>query len=53
MEKKVKTIEWKCTWCGMTKIRSIGRPDPGNCPRKGKTKDGRPKPHTWVKNRTL
>lgn len=52
MEKK-KVTEWKCTWCGTTKLCSIGRPNPGNCPRKGKTKDGKPKPHTWVINRKI
>lgn len=51
----MKMIEYKCSYCGDTAIRSItaGKPNPGTCFRKGKTKDGRTKPHTWVKNRTI
>lgn len=30
---------------------NAGRPNAGVCPRKGKTHDGRTKPHTWVINR--
>lgn len=43
-------IEWMCTHCGKktTRAATIGRPDPGRCPRK---KNG--EPHTWVKNREL
>lgn len=46
-------VEYKCSWCGRTMTRSItqGRPDPGSCPRKAKTRDGHAKPHTWVINR--
>jgi len=42
------SIKWQCTWCGSTTYGS-SRPPPGNCPRKPKTKDGKYKPHTWVK----
>lgn len=51
----MKFIEYKCSWCGCTATRSqsAGRPSPGVCPRKGKTKEGLSKPHTWVKSRTL
>ena len=51
MEKK--NIEYQCTWCGVKQIRSVnqGRPSPGSCPRKPKTKTGASKPHTWVINR--
>jgi|InofroStandDraft_1065614.scaffolds.fasta_scaffold07974_8 DNA-directed RNA polymerase subunit RPC12/RpoP len=51
----VKQIEYVCSYCGKKSVRSetMGRPAPGQCPRKGKTLDGRSKPHTWVKNRTL
>ena len=50
-----KFIEYKCSYCGNTSTRSAtaGKPSPGTCIRKGKTKDGRTKPHTWVKNRTM
>ncbi|MDY4588073.1 MAG: hypothetical protein SPD47_06450 [Oscillospiraceae bacterium] len=50
----IKTIEYKCSWCGATETRSTmaGRPSPGYCPRKPKSKDGTMKPHTWVKNRS-
>ena len=46
-------IEYKCSYCGATSTRGAnsGRPDSGNCSRKGKTKDGRYKPHSWVVNR--
>lgn len=44
-----KPARWMCTWCGRTMTSVTGRPYPGECPRKGKTRDGRPKPHTWVK----
>jgi len=48
-----KQVEYKCSYCGKTvkKYQSTGRPEPGTCPRKGKTKDGRTKPHSWVINR--
>lgn len=51
----VKIIEYKCSYCGSTATRAItaGRPTPGTCLRKGKTKDGRLKPHTWVKSRVI
>lgn len=46
-------IEYMCSYCGTKTTRSAtsGRPDPGTCPRKPKTKDGRGKPHSWVINR--
>lgn len=48
-----KQVQYKCSYCGAMTTRSAtaGRPDPGTCPRKGKTKDGRTKPHSWVINR--
>lgn len=47
--------EYICTWCGMRVARDnyAGRPQPGNCPRKPKSKDGKMKPHTWRINRHL
>ncbi len=50
-----KFYEYQCSYCGSKVIRSVnaGRPSPGTCLRKGKTKDGRTKPHTWVKSRSL
>lgn len=41
--------EYMCTYCGRKIIRaaSVGRPDPGKCPRK--SNGG---PHSWVVNRT-
>ena len=52
---EIKKIEYMCSWCGKRVMRTtrVGRPEPGQCPRKGKTADGRPKPHTWVINRKL
>lgn len=49
----VKYIQYMCSWCGKRVMRgaTTGRPDPGQCPRKNKTKDGRSKPHTWVINK--
>lgn len=52
----MKVIEYKCSWCGSTRTRTItqGRPDPGTCPRRrGKTLSGTTKPHVWVKSRIL
>ena len=48
-------IEYICTYCGAKKLKGLnmGRPEPGACPRKGKTADGRPKPHSWRRNRTI
>lgn len=44
------SVRWQCTYCGMIVNRQKGiRPQPGTCSRKGKTKDGRTKPHSWVK----
>lgn len=47
--------EYICSYCGRRCVRlaSQGRPAPGNCTRKEKTKDGKMKPHTWVFNRKL
>lgn len=48
-----KHIEYMCSWCGrkIVKGSAFGRPEPGQCPRKGKTRDGKMKPHTWTINR--
>ena len=53
MEKRNVTIEYVCTWCGEHKLlgKIYGRPAPGICPRKPKSRDGQSKPHTWVINR--
>lgn len=53
MLKSTNNIEYICTWCGkrITKRATSGRPEPGQCPRKPKTKDGMGKPHTWRINR--
>lgn len=47
--------EYICTYCGrkVQRTRGEGRPDPGNCPRKTKDKDGKMKPHSWRINRKL
>jgi hypothetical protein len=43
-------VKYQCTYCGTTSIQNQGnRPLPGNCSRKPKTKDGKYKPHSWVK----
>ena len=46
-------IEYMCRYCGLKTTRGVvmGRPMPGNCPKKGKTRDGKTKPHSWVINR--
>lgn len=48
-------IEYICSYCGAktVKSKSLGRPMPGNCPRKPKDKDGKMKPHSWRVNRHL
>jgi len=39
---------YHCSVCGAYTTAGKGfRPNPGTCSRKGKTKDGRTKPHTW------
>lgn len=46
-------IEYMCSYCGIkqTKAANAGRPMPGTCSKKGKTRDGKSKPHSWVVNR--
>lgn len=48
-----KKVEYMCSWCGRREIRFVimGRPSPGSCPRKNKTRDGKMRPHTWVVSR--
>lgn len=50
---KNQRIEYMCRYCGtkVTRYTTAGRPMPGNCARKPKTKDGKMQPHTWVINR--
>jgi len=43
-------LRWQCTYCGASSTTPKGqRPQPGSCSRKGKTKDGKTKPHSWVR----
>jgi len=43
-------VKWQCTYCGNQTTQSEGiRPQPGTCMKKGKTREGKSKPHTWVK----
>lgn len=53
LNKKPTTVEYICSYCGIRVTRGalMGRPQPGICPRKGKTSDGKPKPHSWRVNR--
>lgn len=47
------TVEWICTCCGnRVYMPPYGRPATGICHRKPKDKNGKGKPHSWVKNRT-
>jgi hypothetical protein len=39
---------WMCTWCGC-RVGNFTRPNPGHCSRKPRTRDGKMKPHTWVR----
>ena len=43
-----KRIEYMCSQCGKKETRfvSMGKPQPGKCPRKGNGK-----PHSWTVNR--
>ena len=45
-----KRIEYMCRYCGKKEIRfvSLGKPQPGKCPRKQGDK-----PHSWMVNRKL
>ena len=47
-------MEYMCSYCGRKERKTVnsGKPQPGTCTKKGKTRDGRTRPHTWVKNRT-
>jgi hypothetical protein len=40
--------QWQCTYCGQRQGNAT-RPQPGICVKKGKTRDGKTKPHSWVK----
>jgi hypothetical protein len=40
--------KFQCTYCGIH-ATSFTRPPPGNCLKKGKTRDGKWKPHSWKK----
>lgn len=48
-------IEYICTWCGAKVIRgpTLGRPQPGCCPRKPRGRDGKMRPHTWTINKRI
>ena len=48
-----KHVEYICSYCGAKITRTIisGRPLPGNCSRKSRTKDGKMRPHTWIINK--
>lgn len=48
----IKRIEYMCSVCGTRTIRSEneGRPSPGICPKKPKDKNGKGKPHSWIKS---
>lgn len=50
MAEKFNHVAYICSYCGARQVKSTGsgRPAPGTCARKGKTRDGRTKPHTWV-----
>ncbi len=41
--------KWVCSYCG-TRTTCVGRPMPGQCVRKPRDKNGKMKPHTWVKD---
>ena len=42
-------VRYICSYCGEKTTIPIrhGRPMPGICTAKGKTRDGRSKPHSW------
>ena len=48
-----KSVEYMCSYCGIKTTRSAisGRPSPGECSKKGKTREGKSKPHSWVINK--
>ena len=50
-----KFVEYMCKYCGKRETKSdwAGRPWPGECPRKQRTKDNKLRPHTWVVNRRI
>lgn len=45
-------VRWQCSYCGTSQTRNDGkRPEPGSCTKKGKTREGKWKPHTWKKSK--
>ena len=46
-------IEYMCRWCGRKEVRpeNMGKPMPGTCPKRAKTRDGKSMPHSWTVNR--
>lgn len=44
---------WVCKKCGQKIVNSRlpGRPQPGQCPAKGKDNTGKPRPHSWTIDR--
>lgn len=45
-----KRVTWQCSYCGTRNGLEAGnRPHPGTCPRRGKGRDGKYKPHIWKK----
>lgn len=48
-------IEYMCRYCGhkYTMAQTAGRPHPGICPARGKTRLGLSQPHVWIINRKL
>lgn len=50
-----KSYEFMCTHCGKRVLVSpvVGRPQPGNCPRRPKYSNGQPQPHRWIKVKVL
>lgn len=46
-------IEYMCKYCGtkQTKPKNMGKPMPGECPRRNKDASGKRMGHSWIINR--
>lgn len=53
MEKKIRSVEYRCMYCGKRVTRGVnmGRPLASSCPARDATSSGKKPPHRWEKIR--
>lgn len=51
MEQKVRSVEYRCTYCGKRVVRGakMGKPLAAACPAREKFSNGKKPPHRWEK----